>query len=161
LSYLSERADRKNGLAPKLPTKKERKPLKRSVIKSSASGKVNSKRNDAFFRSKKLEMKGICANCGGKTGANDDKFYKHCISHILPKRDNMFPSIADNDLNWIELCFWGNSCHAKYDSSFEMASKMRIWPIVIDRIKKLYPILTEKEQAIIRNIDAIWKNFEQ
>jgi len=107
---------------------------------------------DLWFEERRKEMTGVCAECGGKTGKHDDKFYRHSICHILPKRDNMFPSISTHDLNWIELCFWGNSCHSKYDSSFEKAAQMRIWPYVCKRLNILYPLLTREEKAKLPDI---------
>lgn len=152
MGYMEERMLRKNKLAPPLSFKKEKKPLKKISDKKAAEMKeakvINSDSElDKWFEERRKEMTGICANCGGKTGKEDDKFYRHSIAHILPKRDSMFPSVATVNYNWVELCFWGNSCHSKYDSSWESAAKMRIWPFVIHNVNILYPRLKSEEKA--------------
>lgn len=163
MSYLEERAARKNKLAPPLSFKKERKPIAKQSAKKKAEiaeqkvvGKPASKLElDVWFEERRKEMTGVCSECGGVTGKNDDKFYRHSIAHILPKRPSMFPSIATNNLNWVELCFWGNSCHSKFDSSFEKAATMRIWPFAMKQTNILYPMLTPEEKARLRSIEVI------
>lgn len=132
--------------------KKSKKTLEREEKESENKG---DKGLDNWFEERRKEMSGVCAECGCKTGKHDDKFYRHSIAHLLPKRDNMFPSVAMNDLNWVELCFWGNSCHSRFDSSWEKAATMRIWPYFIKQVNILYPLLTHEEKARIRNIEVI------
>jgi hypothetical protein len=157
---MSDRLLRKNGVLPPLPTKKEKKPLRGKSLKLIEKEKKELEEKgdiglDKWFEERRKEMSGVCANCGSKTGKHDDKFYRHSVAHILAKRKNMFPSVALNSLNWVELCFWGNSCHSKFDSSFEKAATMRIWPYVIKQINILYPLLTPEEKARIRGIEVI------
>lgn len=154
---MSERAARKNGLAPALPTKKEKKPLRKKSLKLIEKEKNEKEERgdsglDKWFEERRKEMTGVCAECGGKTGKDDDKFYRHSIAHILPKRNSMFPSVATVVYNWVELCFWGNSCHSKYDSSWEQAATMRIWPFVVHNVNMLYPKLTKEEKARIPDV---------
>jgi len=152
MGYFENLQLQKLGLAPKTTGAKPKKPLKKISNKKAAEMKeaktVNTDSElDKWFEERRKEMTGVCANCGGKTGKDDDKFYRHSIAHILPKRDSMFPSVATVNYNWVELCFWGNSCHSKYDSSWEAAAKMRIWPFVIHNVNILYPKLTSEEKA--------------
>jgi len=159
MSYFENLRLQKLGLAPKTTGAKPKKPLRKVSVKKAAEMKEQKVSGDSkldlWFIERRKEMTGTCAECGGKTGKDDDKFYRHSICHLLPKRETMFPSIAINNLNWIELCFWGNSCHSKFDSSFERAATMRIWPFVMKQVNVLYPMLTNEEKARLRSIEVI------
>jgi len=74
---------------------------------------------DLFFASQRKKLTGKCLFCGSKTMKDDDEKFHFSIAHLLPKRpvnSGGFPSIATNEDNWIELCFWGNNCHHGFDS---------------------------------------------
>src|SRR6185312_6426762 len=68
-----------------------------------------------WFQERRKQMTGKCAHCGDPSCKNSDEYYKFSIAHILPKR--IFKSVATHPLNWIELCFWGNSCHTNLDNN--------------------------------------------
>lgn len=102
--------------------------------------------NNAFFEHAKT-MTGVCSSCGGKTCKGDKKYQKYSQAHILAK--SLYPSVADNLLNFVELCHFGNSCHANMDNNgYEyVAAKMpKLWAIIIERVNKMYPLIKEKNK---------------
>jgi len=113
--------------------------------------------SNAFFEHAKT-MTGVCANCGGKTCKGDKKYQKFSQAHILPK--SLFPSVADNLDNFVELCFWGNSCHGNFDANgYEYAAEKmpKLWEIIIQRVTKMYPLIKEKNKlpdVIRQEIDS-------
>jgi hypothetical protein len=68
---------------------------------------------DRWFKERHKEMTGRCQNCMGKT-EKDGRHYKCSIAHILPKA--YFPSVATHPSNFLELCFYGKSCHTNMDN---------------------------------------------
>jgi len=107
-----------------------------------------------WFESQRHKMKGVCSNCGGKTQKNDDKTFYYSIAHILPK--NHFKSIATNDDNWIELCYYGNSCHSNYDNYMIDITELNCFDEVIEKIVKIYPQIAPEER---RRIPAILREY--
>lgn len=69
---------------------------------------------DLFFESMRKKMKGHCLFCGGKSEKENDETYRRSIAHLMPKA--IFKSISANENNWVELCFYGNSCHTNFDN---------------------------------------------
>lgn len=107
-----------------------------------------------WFAERREEMKGKCANCGGKTMKyNGDKFY-YSIAHILPKA--YFKSVATHPLNWIELCFYGNSCHTNYDNHMIDIMELNCFDEVISKFVKMYPDIDKDER---RRIPQILLNY--
>ena len=102
--------------------------------------------NNAFFEHAKT-MTGVCSSCGGKTCKGDKKYQKYSQAHILAK--SLYPSVADNLLNFVELCHFGNSCHANMDNNgYEyVAAKMpKLWEIIVQRVTKMLPLIKEKSK---------------
>ena len=102
--------------------------------------------NNAFFEHAKT-LTGKCANCGGKTCKGDIKYQKFSQAHILAK--SLFPSVAANLDNFVELCHFGNSCHGNMDNNgYEyVAQKMpKLWAIIVERVNKMYPLIKEKSK---------------
>ncbi len=64
-----------------------------------------------------------------------EAFFKHATAHILPKKKGMFPSIATHPLNYMIL---GGACgcHNKWDSSWDNAVKMQVFPIAKTRYQQ-------------------------
>jgi hypothetical protein len=100
-----------------------------------------------WFLDRRKEMTGRCLHCGGKSCKTDDKYYKHSIAHILPKA--YFKSVATHPSNWIELCFWGNSCHTNMDNSMLDLTEMSCWDTIITRFQEMYPSIDAKERKRI------------
>jgi hypothetical protein len=102
---------------------------------------------ERWFKERRLEMKGHCLHCGGKTTKDDDQWYKAGIAHILPKAH--FPSVATHPSNWIELCFWGNSCHTNMDNQMLDMTEMACWDTIVTRFQEMYPLIAPKERRRI------------
>lgn len=111
-----------------------------------------------WFKERRLEMTGRCKHCGGKTSKEDDGFYKHCIAHILPKA--FFPSVATHHSNWIELCFWNNSCHTNFDNYSLDITELNCFDEVINKFVEMYPIIDKKERRRIPNILLNYVNID-
>lgn len=71
------------------------------------------------------------------------------ISHVLPKSD--YPSVATHPLNYMILKMWGGT-HGQYDSSWENASKMKVWKYACKIFNILYPLLTTEEKRKLPDI---------
>ena len=104
-----------------------------------------------WFKDRIAEMTGVCAECSGSTSKNNSRLAVMAIAHILAKRDNMFPSVATHPDNWIELCVT-NGCHPKYDRSWEDAITMKIWPVVVEKFKLIYPSIAPGERKHLPDV---------
>ena len=102
-----------------------------------------------WFNDRRKEMKGFCKHCGEKTQKNNDNF-KCSIAHILPKA--YFPSVATNEHNWVELCFYNNSCHTNFDNHMIDIIELNCFDEVIEKFKKMYPSIDVKERRRIPSI---------
>lgn len=105
---------------------------------------------DRWFKERRKEMVGICANCGSKTTKNNDTYFKHSIAHLLPKR--LFKSIATHPDNWIELCYFEKSCHANYDSHTLDLIDLNCFDEAIRKFVAMYPDIAPKERKYIPDI---------
>lgn len=75
----------------------------------------------------------VCENCGAILQPNNDKIARSFQAHILPK--NIFRSVS-TDINNRMLLGAMNypcNCHGQYDSNWDNASQMKIFPIALDR----------------------------
>lgn len=110
-----------------------------------------------WYIERSKEMTGKCAECLEKTCKGDSKYWKYSICHILPKA--IFSSVKTHKLNFIELCYFGNSHHSNFDNNgYEyMAEKMpNAWKIVVERFKLMYPYIKEKSKIpdiLLQQID--------
>jgi hypothetical protein len=100
-----------------------------------------------WFEDRRKEMTGVCVNCGGKSCKDDDKYWKYSIAHLLPK--NHFKSISTNENNWLELCHFGNSCHANYDNKMLDIMDMSCFDTIIQKFVKIYPHIAQEEKRRI------------
>ena len=141
----------------------DRKPIKRTFSASSKKvnqGKIRTyvkknqlfedanseKRKDLeawFERTMKIVDKNpYCWECGKYIPKS---FYRAACAHILPKRKTYgFPSVSTHELNFLVLGA-GCGCHAKFDNSWDDASKMKVWNIALERIKIMLPDVSEGE----------------
>lgn len=101
---------------------------------------------DRWFKDRQKEMTGKCANCGGKT-EKDSKHYKCSVAHLLPKA--YFKSVATHPDNWIELCFYGNSCHTNYDNKMLDIIDLHCFDQVIQKFTRIYPHIAPEEKRRI------------
>ena len=145
-----EKAKKKNAL--RIDTSKIRKLGKEQDI-SLEQKALNASKAAAmqrWFAERREEMKGKCAHCGGKTMKyNGDKFY-YSIAHILPKA--YFKSVATHPDNWIELCFYGQSCHTNYDNHMIDIMELNCFDEVITKFVRMYPDIAVDER---RRIPAV------
>lgn len=160
--YLSKRLAHINSGRP-LPEKKikyiRKVSLKRQAkldeqkkLDVATKGKGVKTELDLWFEARRSEMTGKCLFCGGKTEKYNDETFKRSIAHLLPKRKKMFPSIATNPDNWLELCFYSNSCHTNFDNgmiTWDFLKDSKEWEIIVTKFRKMYPNIAEIERKNI------------
>lgn len=100
-----------------------------------------------WFEDRRKEMTGRCRHCGNISCKQNDEYYKFSIAHILPKR--IFHSVATHPLNWIELCFWENSCHTNFDNNTLDLIDLNCFDLIIERFVAMYPSIDPKERKYI------------
>ena len=61
-------------------------------------------------------------------------------------------SLATHPLNWIELCFYGNSCHQNFDNKMLDILDLNCLDTVIERVVAMYPSIDEKEKRRIPKV---------
>lgn len=149
----------KNGLLPKECVPKPKKAIaKQSVKKKMAMEAEKELRSGGetelqnWYAAIMKKEEGKCWETGEKIDKNDTFGWHGSVSHILPKEH--FPSVMTHPLNYMILKMWGGT-HGQYDSSFENASKMKVWPYAVKIINQLYPMLTTEEKARLRNIEVV------
>ena len=103
-----------------------------------------------WFIERRKELDGKCHHCGNPSCKNDDKYFKFSICHILPK--SIFKSVATNQYNFIELCFWGNNCHENMDSKMLDLIEMNCWDEIVNKFVKIYPSIAKEERRRIPKI---------
>jgi len=101
---------------------------------------------DRWFKDRQKEMTGKCQNCGGKT-EKDSKHYKCSVAHLLPKA--YFKSVATHPDNWLELCFYSNSCHTNFDNKMIDIIDLHCFDTVIQKFVKIYPFIAQEEKRRI------------
>ena len=105
---------------------------------------------ERWFKERRKEMTGKCANCGGMSCKYKDSEYKRSIAHILPKA--YFPSVATHEKNWLELCFYGKSCHTNMDNKMLDLTEMACWDEIVTKFCVIYPDIDKKERKRIPEI---------
>lgn len=96
-----------------------------------------------------IDKNPYCWNCGSFIPKT---YYRAATAHVIPKRKNYgFPSVKTHESNYLVL---GASCgcHGKYDNSWDDASKMKIWPMAVERFKLIFPFIHKSE---LKNIPDI------
>lgn len=151
----AEREEKIRGMKPK-----EKRSL-RSGIASKVRGLIDTEVNkemlpkpigggselDRWFKERRLEMTGKCANCNGISCKSSEKYYKFSIAHLLPKK--IFKSVATHPDNWIELCFWDNSCHSQMDNKMLDLIDMNCFDLIITKFARIYPHIEAGERRHI------------
>lgn len=90
-----------------------------------------------------------CWETGEWIGKENKKSWHGSIAHVLPK--SIFPSVKTNPMNYMILKMYGGT-HGQYDSSWENASKMKVWKFACKIFNVLYPLLTREEKAKLPEI---------
>lgn len=144
--YMTQRLNLKLGLVTK-PVK-EQKGIAQQSEKKKAEVKAAKPQkdllNDWFNEIEEREWKNGKCNCWNCGEVILKPFARTAIAHILAKRKNQFPSVATQPMNYLIL---GASCgcHSEYDTSWEDASKMRIWPKAVERFLIFQSTITAEE----------------
>jgi hypothetical protein len=146
MGYLEERLKMKNGLSvPKEKNRYEIPKFSKKKLQEKIDNASVSIAKSEWFLDKISKMQGRCVNCGEPINKNNTAFAIMSVAHVLPKRKNKFPSVALNNINWVELCVT-KGCHDLYDRDWITASKMPFFSKAANIIKQLYPILTDEEK---------------
>lgn len=106
-----------------------------------------------WFLDRREEMVGVCQHCSKPSLKNSDRFFHHSVCHILPKSKNLFPSVATNVFNWLELC---QECHNNLDNHMIDITELNCFNEVIEKITKIYPHIAKEER---RRIPAILMEY--
>lgn len=147
----------KLGLLPKEAVAKEKKPLKKVSDKKAAEMKEQKAAGtdsemDLFFTAMRKKMVGRCLFCNSKTEKDNDETYRNSIAHLLPKRPvdkGGFPSVGTNPDNWIELCFFSNSCHTNFDTgriTWEFIFDSKEGEIIREKLLTVLPLVSMEER---------------
>jgi hypothetical protein len=121
----------------------------KSKVQAEKSYSKHSNKLDTWFENRHEEMIGVCSHCGGKTEKGKSS-YKCSVAHILPKAH--FPSIATHPLNFVELCFYGNSCHTNFDNYYLDIEELKCFDEIVSKFTIMYPFIAESERRKIPNI---------
>jgi len=103
-----------------------------------------------WFEDRRKEMTGKCDNCGCKTSKDNDIYWKFSIAHLLPKA--YVKSVRTHPSNWLELCHFGNGCHAMMDNNMLDLTDMACWDKIVTRFVEMYPSIAIQERRRIPNI---------
>jgi hypothetical protein len=168
-SYFERMKLIKLGLAPKEAVAKAKKPMKRvSDKKKAQDAEAKEARGGEATELQKWYQKIMdsevpkCWETGEKIDKNDKFGWHGSIAHILPKE--LFPSVETHPVNYMILKMWGGT-HGQYDSNWENAAKMKVWPYALKTIiGTLFPCLTPEEkrklpEVILQEIDPLKKKI--
>ncbi len=125
---------------PKVSEKRKKKLAEQGVKGDSAL--------DVWFEERRREMTGKCFLCGGKTEKHNDETYRRSLHHLFDKRPAMFPSVATNVHNCLELCFYGNSCHTNIHNgtiTWQLLMDSKEGDMILEKVKKIYPHISQSE----------------
>ena len=107
-----------------------------------------------WFKARQKHLIGACSRCGEKYNHKDFKEAIKATAHILPKRDNMFPSISLHPLNWIELGAYCG-CHKWFDeyaSWKQIVADPKIGKLIVERFIAIEPDIAEEERKHIPQV---------
>lgn len=133
--------------------KKEKKPLRRVGLKKQAAEKIfigdEETQLQKWYQTIMDHEMPVCWETGDKIDIRDKKGWQGSIAHVLPK--SLFDSVKTHPMNYMILKMWGGT-HGQYDSSWENAAKMKVWPHAVKIFNILYPLLTREEKAKLPDI---------
>ncbi len=153
LQELRENRDKpKEKKVYRIPKKSAKKIAREAEEKKANSIEGKDSELDLWFEARRREMSGKCAFCGGRTEKDNDATYRSSVAHLFAKRPTMFPSVSTHPDNWLELCFYGNSCHTNFDNSiisWELLADSNEWALIVEKFKKVYPFIAPEEHKNI------------
>lgn len=151
MDYLQHRRDMKLGLIvpakktpyviPKVSEKKSKQIAEERKARANGTDKL-----ELWFEERHKEMTGVCAHCGGKTEKGKET-YKCSVAHLLPKA--YFPSVATHPSNYLELCFYGSSCHTNFDANMLDITDLNCFAEAIEKFNRIYPSIAKEERKRI------------
>jgi len=103
-----------------------------------------------WFPERRVEMTGKCCLCQGKTQKWDDENYGFSLHHLFPKE--MFDSVKLHPDNCIEVCYYGNSCHANLHNgtiTWGLLIDSAEWPMILEKVRKVVPFIAQAERRRI------------
>ena len=129
----------------------------KQIARSKVRGLIGYKKEDGnstaelqrWFEARHKEMSGTCKHCGGKTQKGQSN-YKYSIAHILPKA--YFKSVYTHTDNWVELCFYGKSCHTNLDNFSLDLIDLNCFDEVVTRFVSIYPHIAVEERRRIPQV---------
>ena len=110
---------------------------------------------DLWFEARRKEMTERCALCSGPTEKHNDETYRRSIHHLFDKRPTMFPSVATHEDNWLEVCFFGNSCHTNIHNgtiSWQLLRDSAEWSMILEKFLKVYPYIAPEERSRVPDV---------
>lgn len=151
LTYFQRLQKIKLNLLPKEAVAKPKKYLKKVSDKRADENKKKDGDTelDKWFVAKRKQCKGVCFLCGGSTLKNNDAEYRRSIHHLLDKRKGMFPSVSTHEDNWIEVCYYGNSCHTQIHNgkiTWEFIFDSKEGEIIKEKLFNVLPMVAPEER---------------
>ena len=100
-----------------------------------------------WYKDRQKQLVGRCMRCGEKYNHHNLTYAIAATAHVLPKRKEMFLSVATHPDNYIELGA-GCGCHNWYDlqASWEEIALSPIWPLVLEKFLLFQKDITEREK---------------
>jgi hypothetical protein len=113
-------------------------------VKVAEKAKKETKKSlTVFYTEMIVKAPKVCEECGKPLKPSMIINPRSIVAHILPKRGNLFPSVATNPDNVFYGC---NDCHHDFDNKGEeFIVKMKIYPILKERVSKLIPLMPDRE----------------
>lgn len=134
------------------------------MVEKEADDKIEKAQMDLFWLTAEREIAKhpYCSNCnahipdkkmdGKGKWVTTKLYYRAATAHVIPKRKEYgFPSVAANLDNYLVLGS-GCGCHNTYDNTWEDAAQMKIFPVAIEKFKKLYPHIALSERKNIPDV---------
>lgn len=156
ISFMELRQLQKLGLAEKTTGAKPKKPMRKVSAKKEAelaaekeSRGENATELQQWYERIMFSEEGKCWETDERIDKNDKMGWHGSVAHCLPK--NEYPSVATHPMNYMILKMWGGT-HGQYDSSWENASKMKVWKHACKVFNILYPCLTAEEKRKLPDI---------
>lgn len=83
----------------------------------------------------------VCQECGARLQGLTGE-----VAHILSKSKS--PEVATLDENVLYLCFYGESCHADFDSNLYNRQAMNVFPLAAERYNSFKHLVTSTSSEI-------------
>lgn len=136
--YWAHRRSLKNNNSSERLKTRQNKPDKKEQQKES------SKELELWFVRQIAQCPRNCEECGTPLRPWLSWMPKAVIAHILPKRKNMFPTVATHPANRMFYC---GDCHTDFDQKgSDHAKLMKSIGLMRERYREIEPHLTEQER---------------